>query len=117
MKKITLYLTDATIHNREFREAETLDKTIKRSGDGIEQGRIYMNHSISIDQNGKPVCTFKFPAELQKQIDAGEVEIELIVPESGLPIVLGADAEEKVAQVREAKRLKLARSCRVWKKE
>jgi hypothetical protein len=115
-KKITLYLTDFGLHARKFRPATTLEKTIKKSSNGLDQGRIYTNHAIKTYPDGRFEIAIKLPEELQKQVDAGEVEVDFMMPKDGTPIFLGNDAIEKMAQLKKKERLKLARTSQTWKK-
>ncbi len=115
-KKITLYLTDIALHHRNFREAKTLEKTIKQDGNRLERGRIYTNDALTKTPDGQFQYEIRLPEELQRQINAGEVEVELMMPEGGIPIFLGKDGVEKAAQLKKKARLKLARSGQTWKK-
>lgn len=115
-KKITLYITDFTLHTRKFRSATKLENSVSEKQGDIEHGRIYTNDALIETTEGTRYM-IKFPEELQRQIDAGEVEVELVLPEGGVPIRVGKDALEKIAQIKKKERLKLARSCRSWRKE
>lgn len=115
-KKITLYLTDIALHHRNFREAKTLDKTVKRDANGLERGRIYTNDALTKTPDGQFQYAIRLPEELQRQIDAGEIEVEFMRPKGGIPIFLGKDGVEKAAQLRKKARLKLASTGQTWKK-
>lgn len=115
-KKITLYLTDIALHHRNFREAKKLDKTIKQDEHGRERGRIYTNDALTKTPDGQFQYEIRLPEELQRQINAGEVDVEFMMPEGGIPIFLGKDGIEKATQLRKKTRLKLARSGQIWKK-
>jgi len=104
------------IHSRTFREAKTLDKAMKTGEDGLERGRIYCNDSFTTTPDGKFRFVIKLPEELQRQIDAGEAEVEFILPEGGAYVYLGQDAKEKMAQLKKKDRLKLARTGQVLRK-
>lgn len=116
VKQISLILTDTALHARHFRPAKTLDGAVaERMSDGTESGRLYMNGGIKVNPDGTFSFEIKLPEELQKQIDAGEVELKISLPEGGLPIFLSRDGMEKLAQIRKKERLRLARTGKVWR--
>lgn len=117
-KRIVLQLTDFAVHARDFRPAKTLEAATKENAaDGSPRGRLYMNQSLKVNDDGTFRIELQLPEELQRQVDAGEVELVIAMPKGGVPIFAGKDAEEKIAKHREKERLRLAKSGRVWKKE
>ena len=116
-KKIILQLTDFAIHARDFRPAKTLEAaTQQKNQSGEPRGRFYMNHSIKVNPDGTFQIVMQLPEELQKQIDNGEVEVEIAMPKGGVPIFAANDALEKIAQLKKKTRLKLASTGKTWKK-
>jgi len=115
-KKIVYQITDFALHAREFRPATKIENAIKKDSAGIERGRIYTNDAVETLPDGRFKIAIKLPEELQKQVDAGEVEVEFKLPEGGAPVFLGKDAIEKMAQMNKKERLKLARTGKVWRK-
>jgi hypothetical protein len=99
MEKERLYLTDITLHTRDFRQTTQYSKV-------AQKGRMYMpfkpqkpsgdeqKSAISdIDDTNRTFkLHIKFPSDLQERIDRGEVE--LMIPKDGLLVFAGKDAFE-----------------------
>ncbi len=99
MAKEVLYLTDITLHTRDFRPTGKYSKI-------AQKGRMYMPFKPQKPSDGEQKSvitdiddknhTFKlliqFPKDLQERIDRGEVEI--MIPKDGLLIFAGQDAIE-----------------------
>ncbi len=101
--KKLIYLTDITLHTREFRQTVNFSKA-------AEKGRIYTpvskDHFKSTDsKTGNFEVTIALPDDLQKQVDNNEVE--LMMPKDGLLIYAGRDMAEKVEQAKEQERIQL----------
>lgn len=116
MRILQLFLTDLKLHARNFREAKTFEKTVRKDENGNEKGRIYCNHSLQITPDGKFIFCLKLPEDIQRQIKDGEIKVQIFVPK-GLGIYLGRDAVEKMQQLRKKERLKLAHTCQTMHKE
>jgi len=102
MDKERLYLTDITLHTRDFRQTTQYSKV-------AQKGRMYMPFKPQKPSGGEQKSaisdiddtnrTFKLhiklPPDLQERIDKGEVE--LMIPKDGLLVFAGKDAIETAA--------------------
>jgi hypothetical protein len=119
-KIVVLELTDITHHARSFRPAQTLASAVKTAEDGQPRGRLYMNEPPRLSEDGKSFSVpITLPADLQRQVDAGEIEVRLAIPKAGIPALLGRDAADKIAQIQaKARRETIHRSRRgTWRAE
>ena len=99
MAKERLYLTDITLHTRDFRPTAKYSKV-------AEKGRMYFPMNPKGPQKAEKQNTIKnindadrtftlvikWPPDLQARIDSGDVE--LMMPADGLKIYAGKDAIE-----------------------
>ncbi len=91
--KERIYLTDITLHLRDFKQTVNYSTAAQR-------GRMYspMKYpAASAKETNSPSTdsfqiTFNFPPELQERIKNGEIEI--MVPEGGLLVFAGRDVYE-----------------------
>ena len=95
MAKERIYLTDITLHTRDYRQTGNFSKV-------AEKGRMYSplppETAKTIDSEAKTArFSFQFPSDLQERINRGEVEI--MVPKEGLFVYAGKDAIEKAKQL------------------
>jgi hypothetical protein len=118
MPKQRIYLTDITLHTREFRQTTNYSTA-------AERGRMYSplpkdyqtNSGPSASGSGTFTLTFEFPQELQERINRGEVEV--MVPKDGLLVYPGRDLVEQYKKDQAAARRQLihANRGRTWRKE
>lgn len=108
--KERIYLTDITLHLRDFKQTVNYATAAKR-------GRMYspMKYPANSAQETNSPSTgsfhlkFNFPPELQERIKNGEVEI--MVPEGGLFVFAGRDVHEHIrAKERRSRRELIHRS-------
>jgi hypothetical protein len=119
MKKI-IYITDITLHSKDFRATPSLAKAEERKVSGVPSPRFYGDMK-KLDATVKGVNadgTFKFvinlPPDLQKGLDNGEIEVRPL-HEGGIRIYAGRDLVEKVEQTRKKKRRMLIDRGTVWR--
>lgn len=112
MNKERIYLTDITLHMREYRQTCNFSKV-------AQKGRMYSplpegyNKGKNIDkEKGIVRLGISLPPDLQERIDKGEVE--LMFPKGGLLIYAGKDVWEFIAKQNEQRRRQLIHSSRVW---
>ncbi len=90
-----IYIKDLTLHSRESRPTTKFSKV-------AEKGRMYRPIGISQTKEVAPtgflhLFDFELPQDLKERVDRGEVEI--MMPEDGVNIYLGDDAQEKLTQL------------------
>lgn len=95
-KKLKLLVTDIAFHTKEFRPASKFAKTIRGMlPSGQWYGRLFSpvvkTKPSEVEQVGTPQCVLTLPPDIQEQIDRDELEIELVLPEGGVPIYAGTD--------------------------
>ncbi len=106
MNKKILFLTDITLHIRDFRTTVNFGKV-------AQKGRLYtetnyteiskINSSFNNqDPKSKPGMNIIWPEDLAESIEKGD--IILMMPEDGLPIIAGDDMSEKFAREEKKKR-------------
>lgn len=96
MKKERIYLTDITLHLREYRQTANFSKA-------AQKGRMY---SPLPPQDARVIDTeaittefkFQLPSDLQKRLSQGKIEI--MVPNDGLMIYAGRDVIETTESMR-----------------
>ena len=114
---IDIYITDVALHANHRRPAATLAKAAnKRLPDGQPYGRMY-GPSPALISNGQFRIAIKLPADLQSQVDRGEVEINVLVPKGGLPVFPDNSCGEKIAQLEKKKSSMAIHRSKVWKSE
>ncbi len=117
-KRLVLQLTDFTVHARDFRPATKFANTIKnKTSDGKPLGRMYSPEGIEMTEDGKFKFRLQLPPDLMEQVKRGEIELAFALPKSGLPFLLGKDAEEKIDQLKRKDRTQLIRSGKVWREK
>lgn len=114
MTKDVIFLTDITLHTREYRQTTNFSKAAKR-------GRMYTPLPAPTEPatrnrgNLKP-GEFEFvitlPPDLQEKWKRGDVIV--MVPKEGLPVFAGRDIDEKLAQLRQKERRGLIHCLRSW---
>ena len=99
MEKEFIYLTDITLHTRDFRPTTQYSKV-------AEKGRMYFPMKSKTPQKPDDQSAIRdidevnhtlrlritFPPDLQERIDRGEVEV--MIPEDGLNVFAGKDTIE-----------------------
>jgi len=114
-EKEKVYLTDITLHVREFRQTINFAKV-------AQKGRVYSPipsssfrsapPSENSDKTGEFEIEINLPKDLQEKLDNGEVE--LMMPEDGLLLYAGKDVDEKIKQINSKKRNLLIHRGRTW---
>lgn len=114
-EKEKIYLTDITLHVRDFRQTINFAKV-------AQKGRMYSpipsdsfkgaKHTESLDDTGEFEIEINLPKDLQEKIDKGEAE--LMIPKDGLLIYPGKDVDEKIKQINNKKRSLLIHRGRTW---
>ncbi len=98
MKK--LFLTDLTLHTKEQRPTQSLEKAVQKTSP-----RFYTPKFGPSDIKIKPDGTFEMaitlPPDVMAGIESGEIKLE--VPEGGTPIYAGKDVIEKIRQMERQK--------------
>ncbi|MFM2357668.1 MAG: hypothetical protein RJA61_405 [Candidatus Parcubacteria bacterium] len=114
-EKEKIYLTDITLHVRDFRQTINFAKV-------AQKGRMYSPISSdsfksakpteSLDKTGEFEIEINLPKDLQEKLDKGEVE--LMMPKDGLLMYAGKDVGEKIKQINSKKRNLLIHRGRTW---
>lgn len=114
-EKEKIYLTDITLHVREFRQTINFAKV-------AQKGRIYSPiplgsfrstpPSENSDKTGEFEIEINLPKDLQEKLDKGKVE--LMMPKDGLLMYAGKDVYEKIKQMNSKKRNLLIHRGRTW---
>lgn len=111
MAKKRIYLTDITLHVRGHRQTVNFSKI-------AQKGRMYSPVANDhVKSNPSPTddgfkFAFQFPPDLQQGIDRGEVE--LMMPEGGLPMYAGKDVQELMEKMNRKQRRQLIHRGRTW---
>lgn len=108
MEKERVYLTDITLHTREYRQTLNFSNV-------AQKGRMYSplpkdyvkNIKVEGDNNGDGKFAFKIelPKDLMEKIEGGEAE--LMMPEGGLLIYAGRDVYDFIEANKEKERREL----------
>ncbi|MDE1924980.1 MAG: hypothetical protein KGH79_02265 [Patescibacteria group bacterium] len=99
-EKERVYLTDITLHTRNFRDTSSFEKV-------AQKGRMFKagNDALVTDPALGVSLIDLLPPDLQKRYKKGE--IELMMPKDGLPIKFADDLKEKVTQLKAKARREL----------
>ena len=114
---IDLLLTDVKFHANHLRPASTLEKAAKqRTPEGMPYGRLTGTAPAPSIPSGYQML-ITLPADLQAQVDSGEVEVKWWMPKIGLPTSLDKSVAEKLEQIdRKHTNMAIHRSS-TWKSE
>jgi hypothetical protein len=96
MVKQRIYLTDITLHTRGYRQTARFAKV-------AEKGRMYSplpkGYEKGVDaKNGTLGISIPLPEDLKAGMARGEVEI--MIPEGGLPVFAGRDVYDLIEKMR-----------------
>jgi hypothetical protein len=110
MDKETIYLTDITLHTREFRPTVNFAKV-------AQKGRMYSPLPKDYTKEVDPAKhSFKFsfdlPQDLKDRLKRGE--IDLMMPKDGLLVYAGKDVQELIAKMSKKERAQLIHRSRSW---
>lgn len=110
MAKQRIYLSNIVLHVRGGRPTTNFSKV-------AEKGRMYSPLSPSdAETANKKDCTatasFELPEDLREKIERGE--IELMVPDDGLPVYAGKDVYEFIEKRERKERRKRIPHVRTW---
>jgi len=101
MAKERIYLTDITLHTRNLRDTKSFEKVATK-------GRMYKagTDALVTDPKAFGISLIDLlPPDLQERYKKGE--IELMMPEGGLPIKFADDLKEKMTQLKSKARNEL----------
>jgi len=111
MEKERVYLTDITLHVRGYRQTANFSKV-------AQKGRMYSPLPVDYAQKDPDTdsatarFSFELPQDLKERVARGE--IELMIPEGGLPVYAGRDVYEKIKQMSQSMRRQLIHKSRSW---
>ncbi len=117
--KEKIYLTDITLHTRNFRQTINFSKAQIKGRMYSPLPKSYNLNTVSPTDNTKGGfrISIKLPPDLQEKLDKGEAE--LMMPEGGLLIFAGKDLQDKIQQIQDKKRREVIHRSRdkFWRKE
>ncbi|HUC88907.1 MAG TPA: hypothetical protein VMR49_02655 [Candidatus Paceibacterota bacterium] len=114
-----IYITDITLHSKDFRATPSLEKAEQRKFAGLPSPRFYSGATKldAVVEGVNPDGTFEFtidlPVDLREGLDRGEIEIRSLRA-GGIPIYPGKDLIEKMAQLKKKERRELIHRSRKW---
>jgi hypothetical protein len=112
----TVYITDITLHTKDFRDTVSFAKAEKKSSP-----RIYStnNKVEAVVEEIHPDGSFSFvislPQDLREGLDRGEIEI--CQHPKGTLVYAGKDIYEKLEQMKQKERREQIHAGRVWRKK
>jgi hypothetical protein len=117
-----IYITDITLHAKDFRVTPSLEKAEQKKSLGLPSPRFYSD-ATKLDATVEGVNmdgTFKFaidlPPDLAAGLENGEIEIRELHPGATL-VYAGKDIYEKLAQMKRKDRREMIHRGRKWQKK
>ncbi len=111
MEKERVYLTDIMLHVRGHRQTGSFSKVAQKGRMYSPLPKDYAKRS-PVSKDGTFGMHFSLPPDLQERVDRGEVE--LMMPEGGLPVYAGKDVYEFLDGMNRAQRRQLIHRGRTW---
>jgi hypothetical protein len=93
-----VYLTDITLHVREHRQTGSFAKVAEKGRMYSPLPKDYGNKKTPIQADGTFCIDIELPPDLKAQVERGEVEV--MIPDGGLPIYAGRDVYEFTERMR-----------------
>jgi hypothetical protein len=105
MPKDRIYLTDITLHTRDFRQTINFSRAVQKGRMYSPLPKDYAKNIVSDNSSGEFKFEINFPPDLERRISTGEVE--LMMPKDGLYIYAGKDTIEHLKSLDDKARREL----------